>query len=358
MSKNKTKRARREAKREHHKKASKLKPQPTTNSSKPLQTAQQKKQKANAKAQKPPPHTQASQQQHPIPFGEYDNILLVGEGDFSFTRSLVVEHGCANVTATSFDSEDELRKKYPTFPTIHSELTALTPPVPFHYTIDATKLSTYKCLKPTAHSPYDIIAFQFPHTGGLSRDVNRQVRANQALLVAFLRSCLETGIVRERRKLAVEKQRSQKLGAGDAASAGGGASAAMLGAKSKTASAGEEKEFLRTGGKIIVTLFEGEPYTLWNIRDLARHTGLKVVESFRFDWERYPGYRHVRTLGAIDGGGGWKGEDREARMYVFEKVGIKDEDGEGEDGRSPKKQKKGRKRAREGSGDSGSSDDD
>jgi 25S rRNA (uracil2634-N3)-methyltransferase len=76
------------------------------------------------------------------------------------------------------------------------------------------------------------------------------------------------------------------------------------------------------GGRIIVTLFEGEPYTLWNIRDLARPAGLKVAESWRFDWEQYPGYKHVRTLGNLEGGGAWKGEDRNARTYVFEKIPL------------------------------------
>lgn len=79
----------------------------------------------------------------------------------------------------------------------------------------------------------------------------------------------------------------------------------------------------RSAGQIIVTLFEGEPYTLWNIKDLARHAGLRVVTSFRFPWTAYPGYSHARTLGVVQSrsghvGGGWKGEDREARSYVFE----------------------------------------
>ena len=65
------------------------------------------------------------------------------------------------------------------------------------------------------------------------------------------------------------------------------------------------------------------PYTLWNIRDLARHTGLRVARSFRFESEAYPGYQHARTIGNIvnknggDGRGGWKGEDRESRTYAF-----------------------------------------
>jgi len=75
---------------------------------------------------------------------------------------------------------------------------------------------------------------------------------------------------------------------------------------------------LSLDGTIIITLFEGEPYTLWNIRDLARHSGLEVQRSFRFQAEAYPGYSHARTLGNIDGGGGWKGENRAARSYVFQ----------------------------------------
>lgn len=68
---------------------------------------------------------------------------------------------------------------------------------------------------------------------------------------------------------------------------------------------------------ILVTLFEGEPYTLWNIRDLARHAGLKPLTSFRFEASLYPGYRHARTLGVVAGGGGWRGEDRASRTYVL-----------------------------------------
>ncbi len=80
------------------------------------------------------------------------------------------------------------------------------------------------------------------------------------------------------------------------------------------------------GSSIIVTLFEGEPYTLWNIRDLARHSGLEVKQSFRFQASAYPGYKHARTLGVVKGkngevGGGWKGEERAARSFEFVRKG-------------------------------------
>lgn len=283
MSKTKTKRARREQKRDasrkiaSHQKAANAAAKPSHRFAAPLSKKQkQTKDPKSTAPVSPKAHMQASQK-HEVPFGPYDHILLVGEGDFSFTKSLVNEHACANVTATSFDSHEEVRTKYPNFAQTYNELSALTPPVPFHHTIDATKLGSYKLLRSGEERDggWDTVAFMFPHTGGLSTDVNRQVRANQALLVGFFTSCL---------------------------------------------SSYKGRPFLRDGGRVMVCLFEGEPYTLWNVRDLARHAGLKVVESYKFEWQDYPGYRHVRTLGSIEGGGAWRGEDRKARMYVFEKV--------------------------------------
>jgi 25S rRNA (uracil2634-N3)-methyltransferase len=302
MSKNKTKIARRELKRDgirkiaaHHRKVAKAALVPA-NTPKPSK----KKQKMAA----PAAPIQASQK-HAVPFGEYEQILLVGEGDFSFASSLVVEHGCANVTATSFDSESEVCEKYPNFEGIRSELSNLSPPVPLHHSIDATKLSAYKELHCTREDDdegkdgWDAICFMFPHTGGLSTDVNRQVRANQALLVSFFKSCLETTTPKSRLQILASQVH-----------------------KNHPSPLRTRSQFLRMGGRIVVTLFEGEPYTLWNVRDLARHAGLKVAESWKFDWNQYPAYKHVRTLGIIEGGGAWKGEDRDARTYVFEKVPL------------------------------------
>lgn len=89
-------------------------------------------------------------------------------------------------------------------------------------------------------------------------------------------------------------------------------------------------------GAIVVTVFDGEPYTLWNIKDLARHVGLRVGRSFKFQSEMYPGYKHARTLGNIQGDGGWKGESRSARTYIFE---VNDEDGERQSNASKRKRR-------------------
>lgn len=203
---------------------------------------------------------------HPtIPFEPEDRILLVGEGDFSFAKSIVENHGCYDVTASCLDSKDQLFEKYKPQAEEHVQYledegqTVL-------YNIDATKLDSIKALRKS--SLFRTMLFNFPHVGGKSKDVNRQVRFNQELLVKFFTSAIP---------------------------------------------------LLEPSGTIIVTLFEGEPYTLWNIRDLARHTGLEVQRSFKFQPSAYPGYSHARTLGNIDGGGGWKGESRESRSYVFQK---------------------------------------
>ena len=327
-------------------------------------------------------------------------------GDFSFARSLVVQHRCRNVLATCYDSKDELCGKYPQVEETIQEIRNAflkkdkkrktdgdengehdgqpgasdekddaidkeddkqkdteesqnknksknknknNPKVLF--SVDARKLGHVSAgggkdvrigfprplqrkrpawLEPhrAAHNankkndtgskgeggPWDIICFNFPHVGGLSTDVNRQVRFNQELLVAFFKNCVPLlsrpvdEIDADDDEFKDEDDWGESSDDSDGFDEDG---------------SGKEKSKPRAGpGQILVTLFEGEPYTLWNIKDLARHAGLKVVTSFRFPWASYQGYSHARTLGHIEGKhggrGGWKGEDRDARMYVFE----------------------------------------
>ncbi|KAK5627931.1 hypothetical protein RRF57_003646 [Xylaria bambusicola] len=243
----------------------------------------EQKQGANSAA---PPKQQQRRTEPTIPFSPEDKILLVGDGDLSFAASLVEHHYCAEVTATVFEKNlDELVEKYPQASDNIAKIEA-EDDCRVLFGIDATKMAPFTN-KPgrgkgsgsenaNAHSAstngvMDRIIFNFPHVGGKSTDVNRQVRYNQELLVSFFQRAILS---------------------------------------------------LAPGGSIIVTL--GEPYTLWNIRDLARHSGLQVERSFRFQASAYPGYHHARTLGVVrnrsgEVGGGWKGEDRSARSYIFVK---------------------------------------
>jgi 25S rRNA (uracil2634-N3)-methyltransferase len=285
-----------------------------------------------------------------IPFSHRDNVLLVGDGDFSFALALLQQCGPATLTATCYDAEKELVHKYPNVRSTITKLTEKltssnddrhvdeddewlgfsTPPSPSSesseldgeggdrkenpgkgaksrcrvlYGIDATKLSSAHRKKLLCWNLFSKIVFNFPHTGGLSTDVNRQVRANQQLLVGFFNSA---------KMLLFTPSRP----------------VSTLASKGHEVQSPDER-YQSTKGQILVTLFEGEPYSLWNIRDLARHCGLQVVESFKFPWEAYPGYQHARTAGDITTGkerneegkrkGAWRGEERDARCYVLER---------------------------------------
>ncbi|KAI9050147.1 hypothetical protein LZ554_006288 [Drepanopeziza brunnea f. sp. 'monogermtubi'] len=261
-----------------------LKPGPvSTNSSKKQKTHKTLTRPSgiskSTSAHKPPSKpttTQAIHSKPTIPFSPSDAILLIGEGDLSFARSLIEEHRCENVTATVLESEKELREKYPHV--VENVAAVEEGGGSVRYGVDAGKMKPFVDGKGRKGlGVMDRVFFNFPHVGGKSTDVNRQVRYNQELLVSFFKQALPS--------LSPTK-----------------------------------------GSSIIVTLFEGEPYTLWNIRDLGRHSGLEVAQSFRFQAKAYPGYKHARTLGVVKGkggkkGGGWKGEERSARSYVFVRKG-------------------------------------
>jgi 25S rRNA (uracil2634-N3)-methyltransferase len=234
-------------------------------------------------------------------------------GDFSFALSLRKFHAVRRITATCFDSENKLGEKYPQAIENIASLFQISPSpilqtkesddefddndyddgwqnledggndqretdekskvtVAVYYSIDATKL--HKQQRALKAQKFDRIAFMFPHVGGLTKDQDRQIHYNQELLQGYFKSA---------RELLVPKT-----------------------------------------GTILVTLFEGMPYELWNIKALAKDAGLVTHRSFRFDASEYPGYKHVRTLGNIKGGGGgaWKVEDRLARVYVFGLEGV------------------------------------
>ena len=304
------------------------------------------------------PKRTAQQRPLKVLFGRHDNVLLLGEGDFSFALSLMENYRPASLVATCYDGKEQLVQKYPnvkdtienlvggsSHPTgpedpsrsnSHSqpdeqEAWEGLSPSPMRqlspsksdggaaearvssqcrvlYGIDATKLSTTHRKRLRALGPFSRIAFNFPHVGGLSTDVNRQVRANQQLLVGFFNA---TKPHLSSPQYPVRSAKANRYN--DELS---------------------DEDVSTKVGQILVTIFEGEPYTLWNIRDLARHCGLEVIESFKFPWHAYPGYQHARTAGDITSGkdradegkkkGAWRGEERDARCYVLQMRGNGD----------------------------------
>jgi 25S rRNA (uracil2634-N3)-methyltransferase len=299
----------------------------------------------------------------PVPFKFSDPILLVGEGDFSFSRALLEHHACFRIFATTLDSREESESKYITSKANTDLLRSKGCRV--EYGVDATKLGKnklardgwkdlLKLLEPV-HSDlsdddleneqeeedfdenneldeqrrqgktekfngWGSIIFNFPHVGGLSTDVNRQVRHNQELIVSFLKAALTL--------LSSPANRLSPISPAPASNI-----------NSHTGRIIHRNAYL---GQVLLTTFEAHPYTLWNVKDLARHCEYSVERSWKFVPQQWKGYSHKRTLGDIEGGGGWKGEERSARVYCLrpkEGVVIRDDGFNG--GKAKKRQNEG-----------------
>ncbi|KAK9314058.1 hypothetical protein V1522DRAFT_386434 [Lipomyces starkeyi] len=248
-------------------------------------------------------------------YNDTDDILLVGEGDFSFTKALLLPpHSFTpdQITTTAFDSRDDLHKKYPdTAEPILKFLEEYTAPeklvkrdseeseededygsfyddddddcqnpgqadevtdghsdepkkVKVLFKVDATALTKTKYLR---KRKFDCCVFNFPHTGSGITDQDRNILKNQELLDGFFKSVTS---------------------------------------------------ILKPSGTVVVTLFDGLPYSLWNLKELAKNSGFETVRSGKFVWEHYEGYKHRKTSGMGDTTK--KSQERDARTYIFQKI--------------------------------------
>ncbi|PWW78168.1 hypothetical protein C7212DRAFT_183682 [Tuber magnatum] len=269
-------------------------------------------QKSNSKSKSKPIAKQPPQTQRPPTlFCPSSRILLLGEGDFSFAASLVRHHHVRHLTATSLDSEAELLEKYPQAAGNVAVVRGMVGGggVVVHG-VDARAVGKVKAVRKrrgeVVHGPaedgegedgeegrkeqgeggavgFDVIAFMFPHIGGKSTHLDRQVRGNQRTVPPPPLFIIQ---------LIIPPELLQSFFI-------------------------SVKPLLSPRGVIVATLFEGEQYDLWNIKGLAKAVGFQTRTSFKFAHGDYPGYAHARTVGNITGGG-WKGEERDARTFVFE----------------------------------------
>ncbi|EMG46018.1 hypothetical protein G210_3751 [Candida maltosa Xu316] len=226
-----------------------------------------------------------------MPFGFEDKVLLIGEGDFSFAKSLILQNFLIpeNLIATSYDSYDELIAKYPNVDEVLSELKELG--VKVIHQVDATNLpqtldlilnakqrksnKKVKLFKDNGNLNY--IMFNFPHTGKGIKDQDRNIRDHQRLLVKYFENCKEVF---------------------------------------KLVNTEDLQGYNTTKGKIILSLFEGEPYQSWGIKIIGRNNGYRVERSGKFDWSMFPEYHHRRTNSTKDTTK--PAAERDARIYIFD----------------------------------------
>ncbi|KAI3702701.1 hypothetical protein L6452_28451 [Arctium lappa] len=174
-------------------------------------------------------------------------ILLVGEGDFSFSACLARAFRTAtNIVATSYLDEDSLVYKHWTCVPHLEELERLGGLL--LYEVDVYKMHIHPILK---KMKFDVIIFNFPHAGHFDYLCER-----------------DTELIEMHKDLV----RAYFVGA---------------------------SKMLNEGGEVHIRHRDDDPYHTWNVVLLATEAGLKLKEKLPFQKTQFPGY-HNKRGGNID----------------------------------------------------------
>ncbi|EYU27481.1 hypothetical protein MIMGU_mgv1a017946mg [Erythranthe guttata] len=164
-------------------------------------------------------------------------ILIVGDGDFSFSACLAKAFGCdaSNMTATSLDSQRFLTLNYASALSNLTELKNRKCSV--MHEIDATEMASHSIL---GTMKFDRIVFNFPFAG-FFYDLPRssQLLRHRELVSEFMKNA---------------------------------------------------KEMLSESGEIHISHKTNGFFDQWNLESLANSNGLKLVEAVDFNNVDYPGY--------------------------------------------------------------------
>lgn len=169
------------------------------------------------------------------PWQDLGNVLLVGEGNLSFAKSLLADtsSGITGMIATTYEGKRSL----PDEAQINAKFLRSHGAVVMH-NIDATHLENeFESQK------FDTIVFQFPNVG--SREPVHGRNPNYILLRKFLRSA---------------------------------------------------SAILKPAGKVIVSTVDSSHYEgAFQFEDATQFAGFEPPESYPFDPSAFPGYSHVNT---------------------------------------------------------------
>ncbi|KAM3276050.1 hypothetical protein ACQJBY_044432 [Aegilops geniculata] len=177
-------------------------------------------------------------------YSSMQSILVVGDGDFSFSLALATAFGSGeHIVATSLDSYGALKRKYGNAEANITELKRLDCTV--LHGVDAKLMKLYPSLKMRR---FDRIIFNFPHAGFNGKEDNP--------LVINLHKQLVNGFFANARHL------------------------------------------LQPFGEIHLSHKTGYPYDAWDIEQLANESCLIMFDKDIFCKEEYPGYNQKRGDGA------------------------------------------------------------
>ncbi len=169
------------------------------------------------------------------PWASLGDVLLVGEGNMSFAKSLLAMPvtQITHMTATTFEKKKDLSHDVIKNANFLKRIGVLV-----MHGVDATKLE--KSFKPHA---FDTIIFQFPNVG--SRDTKYGHNPNHVMIRKFLRSA---------------------------------------------------KPYLKLSGKIIISVVDNPHYNgVFQLEEAAAFAGYEAPETYSFDPHVFSGYFHTNT---------------------------------------------------------------
>lgn len=263
-----------------------------------------------------------------IPIKGDDTVLLLGEANFSFAVALVSRgHSGHLICATAFDSQADTYEKYPDAEA-HVELLR-SKSVRVAFGVDAGALE--KSRDVGKGKRWSRAIFNFPHVGKGITDQDRNVRANQEMLLRTFRSVANVLTEGPSAFPIVIQKKGKK----------GGANRKMPAVKKRPARAvtpDDDDEVAPSNpfddddddaykvssasivpasftppnreGSLCITLLSQSPYSLWDLKSLATRpppvcpgtasakcTKYRLLRSFEFVPDAWPGYAHRRTIG-------------------------------------------------------------